>query len=107
MQFEGLVETQPRRGYRVTPISISDFSDILDMRQALEVAVAQRIVRGAAGATLDELDRRRDADDIRAFASCNRNFHTMLAQLSDNLRLGSEMRRLLDAYERLCIVRLS
>lgn len=108
LQFEGLVQTVPRRGHRVTPISVSDASDILDMREALEVAAVQRIAREADDTTLADLDQWRQADvsNIRAFATYNRDFHIMLAKLSGNRRLASEMRRLLDAYERLCIVSL-
>lgn len=108
LQFEGLVETEPRRGHRVTPISVSDARDILEMRETLEVAAAKRMIRDASDAKLADLDRWRTADvtDIRAFANYNRNFHISLAQLSGNRRLAEEMRRLLDAYERLCIVSL-
>lgn len=108
LQFEGLVETEPRRGHRVAPISISDARDILEMRETLEVAAARRIVREADDAALGGLDAWREADvaDIRAFARYNRGFHIMIAELSGNRRLAEEMRRLLDAYERLCLVSL-
>ena len=108
LRFEGLVETEPRRGHRVTPISVSDARDILEMRETLEVAAARRMVREASDATLADLDRWRDADvsDIRVFASYNRGFHAALAEMSGNRRLAEEMQRLLDAYERLCIVSL-
>jgi DNA-binding GntR family transcriptional regulator len=36
LEGEGLVETQPRRGVVVTALSSEDFSEILEMRQALE-----------------------------------------------------------------------
>ena len=47
LRFEGLVQTEPRRGHRVTPISVSDARDILDMRETLEGAAAARMVRDA------------------------------------------------------------
>jgi GntR family transcriptional regulator, rspAB operon transcriptional repressor len=108
LRFEGLVETEPRRGHRVARISVGDARDILDMRETLELAAAKRMVREATVATLDGLDAWREADvsDIRAFASYNRAFHVALAELSGNKRLAEEMRRLLDAYERLCLVSL-
>lgn len=108
LQFEGLVETEPRRGHRVTPISVSDARDILEMRETLEVAAARKMVREASDRDLAALDVYREADvsDIRAFAAYNRGFHIGLAQASGNRRLADEMRRLLDAYERLCLVSL-
>lgn len=108
LEFEGLVETAPRRGHRVTQISISDARDILEMRETLEVAAARKMVREASDRDLSALDAYREADvgDIRAFATYNRSFHIGLAQASGNRRLADEMRRLLDAYERLCLVSL-
>lgn len=108
LQFEGLVETEPRRGHRVTPISVADARDILEMRETLELAAAKRMVRDASEEDLAGLDAWREADvsDIRAFASYNRGFHVALSDLSGNRRLAEEMRRLLDAYERLCLVSL-
>jgi DNA-binding GntR family transcriptional regulator len=108
LRFEGLVETEPRRGHRVARISVSDARDILDMRETLELAAAKRMVQEATDETLRGLDVWREADvtDIRAFAGYNRAFHVGLAEMSGNRRLVEEMRRLLDAYERLCLVSL-
>ncbi len=108
LQFEGLVETEPRRGHRVTPISVSDARDILEMRETLELAAAVRTVKEADTDDLAKLDafREADVDCTRAFASYNRAFHIALSEMSGNQRLANEMRRLLDAYERLCLVSL-
>lgn len=108
LRFEGLVQTEPRRGHRVTPISVSDARDILDMRETLEAAAAARMVKDAADEDLRRLDTYREADVmcVRTFSRYNRDFHTRLAHLSGNQRLVAEMKRLLDAYERLCIVSL-
>jgi len=108
LRFEGLVQTEPRRGHRVAPISISDARDILDMRETLEAAAAVRMVKEASSSDLNRLDTYRDADVlcVRRFSRYNRQFHTTLAELSGNRRLAAEMRRLLDAYERLCLVSL-
>ena len=62
LAFEGLVETMPRRGHRVTPVSVSDARDLLEMREALEIAACRRIAEHASGQTLRALDRFRDAD---------------------------------------------
>ena len=48
LQFEGLVETETRRGHRVSPISVSDAQDILEMRETLEVAAAVKMVKEAS-----------------------------------------------------------
>jgi len=108
LRIEGLVETEPRRGHRVTPISVSDARDILEMRETLETAATKRTVREASDADLAGLEVYRSVDlgDLRTFARYNRRFHVALAEISGNRRLAEEMRRLLDAYERLCLVSL-
>lgn len=108
LQFEALVETTPRQGHRVMPLSVSDAQDILEMREALEAAALRRIVATATDAQLASLDGLRSVDltDMAAFARYNRRFHVELAELSGNARIAAETRRLLDAYERLCRVSL-
>jgi len=108
LQFERLVETEPRRGHRVTPISVADAQDILDMRETLEAMALRKIAKAATAEQLASLDQFREVDlnCLRTFARYNRSFHIELATLSGNRRLAEEMRRLLDAYERLCIVSL-
>jgi DNA-binding GntR family transcriptional regulator len=109
LEFEGLIEIEPRRGHRVAPISVSDARDILEMRETLEEAAARWIAERATDAALASLDAFREADttSIAAFADYNRRFHTAIADVSSNARMADEMRRLLDAYDRLCIVSLS
>ena len=109
LSFEGLVETMPRRGHRVAPVSISDAGDLLEMREALEATACRRIAEGATDDALRALDRFRDTDtqSAEAFAGYNRRFHIALGEASGNRRLAGETRRLLDAYHRLCLVSLS
>lgn len=109
LEFEGLVETLPRKGHRVTPISISDASDILEMRETLEAAAVRRMINECEDAQLKPLDRWRDADtsSIEAFAEYNRDFHIALADLCGNGRLAEDVRRLMYSYDRLCVVSLS
>ncbi|WAJ26382.1 GntR family transcriptional regulator [Antarcticirhabdus aurantiaca] len=109
LEFEGLVEIEPRRGHRVRPISVKDAEDILDLRIILDTGVVKRIVEIASADDLSSLDRYRTADmsSKEVFAKYNRQFHTALATLSGNLRLAEECRRVMEFYGRLCIVSLS
>lgn len=108
LAFEGLVETMPRRGHRVTPVSVSDARDLLEMREALEIAACRRIAEQASDDTLQALDRFRDTDthSLAAFAAYNRRFHIAIGDASGNRRVAEATRRLLDAYHRLCLVSL-
>lgn len=108
LQFEKLVVTVPRRGHRVTPISLSDAQDILEMRVTLETTAVRKIAKEATPEQLASLDVYREVDltCMRTFARYNRKFHIELARLCGNRRLAEEMRRLLDSYERICIASL-
>ena len=109
LEFEGLVEIEPRRGHRVKPISVSDAEDILDLRNILESAVVRRIAEKASDQELADLDRFRTADltSIPAFVAYNREFHHALSSLSRNQRLAEETQRVMEFYDRLCVVSLS
>jgi DNA-binding GntR family transcriptional regulator len=109
LEFEGLVEIEPRRGHRVKPISVSDAEDILDLRVILETGAIRRIADRATDADLQGLDRFRNADtsSITGFTAYNRDFHKHLSRLSGNRRLAEETQRVMEMYDRLCVVSLS
>lgn len=58
MVVEGLVESIPRKGMRIRPISIQDFNEILDIRLLLESHFAPTIMEAVSfhPEYLDELD---------------------------------------------------
>lgn len=109
LEFEGLVEIEPRRGHRVRPVSMRDAEDILDLRAVLECAVVTKIARAADAAELAALDALRSCEGtgIRAFADYNRRFHATLARMSGNRRLAEETVRVMEFYDRLAIVSLT
>ena len=109
LEHEGLIEIEPRRGHRVKPVSVADAEDILDLRIILESGVVRRITEKADDAELAGLDRFRTADltSIPAFTAYNREFHHSLSVLSGNRRLAEETRRVMEIYDRLCVVSLN
>ncbi|TKT69212.1 GntR family transcriptional regulator [Aquamicrobium sp. LC103] len=109
LEFEGLVEIEPRRGHRVRPISVRDAEDLLELRVILEGAVVRKISNEASDEELAGLDRFRTADmsSIEAFAEYNRDFHHALSMLSNNQRLAEETKRVMEFYDRLCVISLS
>jgi len=108
LEFEGLIEIEPRRGHRVKPIAVSDAEDILELRVILETGVVRKIIDTATDAEIASLDQYRTADmsSISAFADYNRRFHHALSALSRNNRLAEETRRVMEFYDRLCVVSL-
>jgi DNA-binding GntR family transcriptional regulator len=109
LEFEGLVEIEPRRGHRVRQISVRDAEDLLELRVVLETATVRKIASESTDEQLASLDQFRTADmsSIKAFASYNQQFHHALSILSDNRRMAEEMRRVMEFYDRLCVISLS
>lgn len=109
LELEGLIEITPRRGHRVAPISIADTSDMLDMRAILEAGALRLAIARANRSELKTLDEFRTAntEKLSEFADYNRRFHMALCEVSKNQRILSSMARLMEDYDRLCIVSLT
>lgn len=108
LEFEGLIEIEPRRGHRVAPIAVGDAEDILEMRSVLEAAALRKIAAEATDKHLAALDDFREADtaSMTAFARYNREFHSTIARMSGNRRLSESAEKLMENYDRLCLVSL-
>lgn len=109
LEAEGLVEVEPRRGYRVSQVRIEDAEHTLELRTILETAAVRCAARRASDAELAALDRfgAPDTSSVQAFAVDNEAFHEKLSELSGNPRLGAEIRRIMEYYRRLAIVSLT
>src|SRR5215468_10343102 len=102
LQREHLVTVQPRQGYRVTPISLSDARDLLRFRLALEPACVAEAIESAPDSVLKSLDEfRRFAGSHEDFINYNRAFHTALAHASGNRRMASALCDLIGQADRL------
>jgi DNA-binding GntR family transcriptional regulator len=102
LEREHLVTVQPRQGYRVNPISLSDARDLLRFRRALEPACVAEAIDGASEAVLRGLDAFRDfAGDHEDFIAYNRGFHSALAQASGNRRMAAALEDLIGQADRL------
>src|SRR5262249_52612318 len=89
---EHLVTVQPRQGYRVNPISLSDARDLLRFRLALEPACVAEAIEHASDKTLKALDAfRRFSGDHEKFIAYNRAFHSALAHASGNRRMAAAL----------------
>lgn len=101
---EGLMEAYPRRGYRVTPVTLKDLDDLFAVRGAIEALAAAlaaehmtaeeldalaALAGGAAesggrpGAALDE------REGVRGIVAANRRFHAAIAEGARNSRLAT------------------
>jgi DNA-binding GntR family transcriptional regulator len=91
---EGFMEAFPRRGYRVTPITLQDMSNLFAVRGALEGTAAALAAVNLTEEELDELERLADANYISGenvgttvFIGRNERLHGIIAQGSRNPRL--------------------
>jgi GntR family transcriptional regulator, rspAB operon transcriptional repressor len=108
LEREHLVTVQPRQGYRVNPISLSDARDLLQFRLVLEPACVAAAIESASDSALKALDEfRRFSGDHEAFIAYNRAFHTALAHASGNRRMAASLCDLIGQADRLVRVSLA
>jgi DNA-binding GntR family transcriptional regulator len=110
LENEGLVITLPRQGYRVAPVPLADVQDMFHLRDALEQACMERIVRRASDGELARLDSFRNFDAATwpgGFIAYNREFHRTLARISGNARMRDQLIDLIDQMERAVQLSLS
>ena len=108
LEREHLVTVQPRQGYRVNPISLSDARDLLRFRLALEPACVGEAIESASDTALKALDKYRSFSGNREdFIAYNRAFHSALAHASGNRRMASALCDLIGQADRLVRVSLA
>ncbi|HET6594226.1 MAG TPA: GntR family transcriptional regulator [Anaerolineales bacterium] len=111
---DGLVEYTPNRGFRVTPISVTDIQEIFEARIFFEAEIFRLAVRKISDAEIDELEKHTwvegdpgSPEHAEAFLESNRKFHTALAAASRNMRLLSYYETLMNETQRLFYMDIS
>jgi len=91
---EGLVETVPNKGFRVTAVSESDLDDIAALRMLIEPPTVREVtprIPAEAIPALRELARaivdNAAAGDLVAYTEADRRFHLTILEYSHNQRL--------------------
>jgi DNA-binding GntR family transcriptional regulator len=107
LNLEGFVETYPRRGYRITPVTIKDINDLFAVRGVLESKAAALAARNMTDQEFDRLDQLADASysleeekSIGHFVDANLVFHSMIAEGSKNPKLYNIIMGLLHESQR-------
>jgi DNA-binding GntR family transcriptional regulator len=107
---EGFVQSIPRQGYIITPITLKDVEELFALRLILEPAAAKLAAGKADVRALSEIEavirktdsRARDKEKrIGIFWDANREFHLSIAAASGNTRLVQNIATLLDEMRRL------
>lgn len=107
LRTDGFVETFPRRGYRIVPMTLADMNELIDVRIILEGGTAAFAAERITGEELDELDRLADityhldqSSSLDQFITANRQFHSAIARAAGRDRLFNLVSRNLDELER-------
>ena len=107
LRTEGFVETFPRRGYRIVPMTLADMNELFDVRIILEGGTAALAAERITAAELEELDHLADASydveeklSLDQFVGANRQFHSAIARAAGRERLTVLVTRNLDELER-------
>lgn len=107
LRQEGLVQTFPRRGYQITPMTFGDMNELFDIRTMLEAGAAEIACARLGDAEIDNLVRladvvydRGEQPSLAPFILANREFHLAIVRATGNGRLEALLSRQIDALER-------
>jgi DNA-binding GntR family transcriptional regulator len=107
---EGLVTIKPRSGYFVTHVTLKQLRDMLELREILEVAAAERAAARITEQQLEALNEihtgytGEDDESYDRYMEENRNFHYLIAQASGNQELAEMLGRLHDRLVRFMVL---
>jgi DNA-binding GntR family transcriptional regulator len=96
LSSEGLVQTVPNKGFRVTAVSEAELDDIAALRMLIEPPTVRQVtplIPEEAIPALRELARaivgNAEAGDLITYTEADRRFHLAILEYSDNQRLVS------------------
>ena len=94
LEIEGLIESIPRIGYTVKPLSDREAEEICEIRCAIEILAARWAMGKAREKLIKELKKNIAASashiekgDLAAFTETDAQFHEIIARLSGSTRL--------------------
>lgn len=106
LSAKGLVLFLPRKGIQIAKFELRDLNEAFELRKALEIRVVEKVAQGITedqvSALYSEIDRQRRSADIKdsvGFLRCDRTFHSMLSEFTDNRRLVSSLEGIRDLIE--------
>jgi DNA-binding GntR family transcriptional regulator len=108
---EGLVTIRPRSGYFVTRITLKQLHDLLELRELLELACAERAALRITTEEIEQLEHVHsgytgdDDESYDRYTDENRRFHYLIAEASGNRELAEILGRLHDRLARFMVIR--
>lgn len=107
---EDLVTIKPRSGYYVSLVSLKELSDMLELRQILEMAAVERAAEKISDEQISRLETvhagfTNDNDETYSrYTEENRNFHYLMAKASGNDQLAKQIGHLHDRLARFVVI---
>lgn len=99
---EDVLESRPRMGYQIRPISIKEISDIVELRIILETAALKKTFQHLEPEhiellkkNLNDAARIHSEKNITKHWKCNISFHLLLCSFCGNSKIYSEVERAL------------
>lgn len=115
LEVEGLVEVRARHGMIVKPISVSDMQEIYAILTGLESTAAWQAAQfdhspeviAELRKSVSKMDDALAAQDLKAWASSDEDFHRLLVSMSRNERLMKLVDRFIDQAHRVRMLTLT
>jgi len=110
LSHENLVTIKPRSGYYVTLVSLKKLTDMIELRQILELAAVERAARNINDdqiVLLEKVHKGYTDDDDETYLRYteeNQNFHYLVAETSGNLELAQQIKNLHDRMARFVVI---
>ena len=108
LEQEGYVQSLPRFGYLITPITVKDVEDIYDLRLILEQSAIRLAIQRASAEQVEQMRQSanftytfQDRASYLGFLEHNINFHVSIAQASGNRKLAQLLADLLNQMTRI------
>ena len=108
LEGQGLLEMRPRKGARILALSPHDMGEIYEILTALESVAARNAANAGyredelsgLGRAIDNMDTALEANDLRAWADADDQFHAELVRLGGNSRIASVVAMMADQVRR-------
>lgn len=104
---EGFVQSIPRLGYIVTPVTVVDLKEMFELREILEAAAVRLAATRASAEQLDHLADManftyvyHDRASYSLFLNQNAQYHAAVAEVAGNRRLADAIGRVLGELTR-------
>lgn len=107
---EDLVSIKPRSGYYVALVTLKELNDMLDLRQILELAAAERAAERITDEQIARLETihagyTNDEDETYSrYTEENKTFHCLVAEASGNHALARQIGHLHDRLARFVVI---